>query len=93
MVSSSSNSSFLFWNAFGGSSTNRRQRDSDTNNNDSTNSPSNDTSSLLHRERTEGQALLRQMVLRSDDEQVDWDQVIAKAHQLHQREQALLKTH
>lgn len=43
----------------------------------------------MERERQEGQALLRQMVLSSDD--VDWQQVISKANELHAREQESLR--
>jgi hypothetical protein len=43
----------------------------------------------MEQEREEGQALLREMVLSSSE--VDWAAVIAKANELHSREEAWLK--
>ena len=44
----------------------------------------------MEQEREEGQALLRSMVVSSSE--VDWAAVIAKAHELHTKEQAWLQS-
>mmetsp|Transcript_28770 Transcript_28770/g.52058 ORF Transcript_28770/g.52058 Transcript_28770/m.52058 type:complete len:157 (+) Transcript_28770:344-814(+) len=44
----------------------------------------------IEQEREEGQALLRRMVLSSED--VDWAAVIQKANELHRKEQAYLQS-
>mmetsp|Transcript_27629 Transcript_27629/g.41816 ORF Transcript_27629/g.41816 Transcript_27629/m.41816 type:complete len:169 (-) Transcript_27629:1005-1511(-) len=46
---------------------------------------------ILEREREEGQALLRSMITAS--EKIDWQAIIAKAEELHTREQELLQRH
>jgi hypothetical protein len=48
-----------------------------------------DEARAMEQERVEGQALLREMVLSSSE--VDWAAVIAKANELHSREEAWLK--
>jgi hypothetical protein len=44
---------------------------------------------MMERERQEGRDLLEQMVTKGD--QIDWAAVIAKAHELHAKEQAWLR--